>query len=1332
MRNQSQSQASTSRPVSLGKSRSFDQHAAVQFNGRGGQIWSVFDVEERFFELFRSDFNMIDMHFLVAMLDDVFEPLLEHQYEWLGVVARRGGIVATLAPDRQPLCAEMDEWIFAKSVSTYPYLDADMKARSGDPICDWYSCVAYGNRTLMAVADGCNWGPAPREAAQRASRASVSFLYEHQDRIGTLLDAALYTVRSVMVAHRRVFDGKDNPTDAGGTTIVAGMVLEVEWLRDDDDAASGDEQLARWRRVAVLCSVGDCKTFVYSPDTRRAIDITSGQRDRSGGDATDSGGRIGFKQDGYVPDLGNIQIIIHPLADNEYIMSMSDGVHDNLDPAHLGVAPPMPVLRALMSSSSTATGIVAEATLNNGADEDDDDDDGNGNDNASDSDNDGDDNDDDVDDDDSDDNDDDNDESRDRTTSPIAGNHRNATSPAVQRRRRHTVAAGKKKEGLKVTAGSLTLALEQRERDDQRSMPSLPLTTSSPTNSSSALHSPSTASAAAASHDDSALTNDDLLVSTSPRRSGDGGDAAAEFKPCLLMVTLVRARNLAPKDRSGTSDPYCTLVWQDALANPKGKKRKTKVVWETLNPVWDAHFALDWLDPNARLVVQCWDKDQVGSDDFEGELSISAVELTSRIGRSARPISRRFPLVGRGKRKEVIAGDIELLVGYHTLSAQELINRGFADRFRPVAAASASSSLVAPGDHQSAADRVARQRSQALIDLFDPDDSSGAWLLSDEAVFEAVWSSTVFKDVRDELSARIFTHVILRDLDPLRERERVVVTRSPSSSTSPRPSVARVTDMVDGARPRAKTGELLLTVGSAAPASMSAATDGIRKSRSYESASRQAPQDGGNLGDASATPDADGGGDGRRSSLRGRSSEGRSPDRSASDELAPIDGSSSTSTSAAASSSSSSSRRSGRRRSRRRGARSGDLASVSPMHALAPEESLFPADDEQFEARLAELVAAHSVRIRQLLQPIVDGAPAPPLTARSISESAVAHALFMTQTSRMFLQTRRNKRLPTDYVNYPGKMDHTTILCVAARPPASFGGALGGTSGGGGGGGALGGAAGGLVTPSTDNLGLSPDVPHPILVNFGRTSGSMPVIYCRPLVIGKVYCRVEGRDRICISVKSPRYCALPAGAELPADSEANECFAPPVRGQPSLADEHDCIVVQRVLSVPSYFKVGDRRRSHVVKRPDDGLYCITFWERRRSPERTSGPIVTDDALAGGVSSAPSLPAHLDLAVGSSSSSSPPSAAVAAGHTASSSSIASAKSSSSAPRSRRVRRRRRKEKQQNKGAVDAPSPQHPRQTRRRHSVDASKETELLGSGWKELDSNELSNAPISPP
>jgi len=67
-------------------------------------------------------------------------------------------------------------------------------------------------------------------------------------------------------------------------------------------------------------------------------DITEGNRQNLT-DARDPGGRLGpyIEAD---PDLRNLHLYYHLAEPDDIIFLLSDGIHDNLDPQQLGIAPP--------------------------------------------------------------------------------------------------------------------------------------------------------------------------------------------------------------------------------------------------------------------------------------------------------------------------------------------------------------------------------------------------------------------------------------------------------------------------------------------------------------------------------------------------------------------------------------------------------------------------------------------------------------------------------------------------------------------------------------------------------------------------------------------------------------------------------------------------------------------------------------------------------------------------------------------------------------------------------------------------------------------------------
>ena len=93
---------------------------------------------------------------------------------------------------------------------------------------------------------------------------------------------------------------------------------------------------------------------------------------------------------------------------------------------------------------------------------------------------------------------------------------------------------------------------------------------------------------------------------------------------CTLHVEIVRARNLVIMNPSSNqSDPYAVLECN-------GFKRKTKIVFNTLEPAWGARFEIPVSDPDRTLKVTLYEKNLfVFRDAFMGgvEILLSGFEI---------------------------------------------------------------------------------------------------------------------------------------------------------------------------------------------------------------------------------------------------------------------------------------------------------------------------------------------------------------------------------------------------------------------------------------------------------------------------------------------------------------------------------------------------------------------------------------------------------------------------------------------------------------------------------------------------------------------------------
>lgn len=87
----------------------------------------------------------------------------------------------------------------------------------------------------------------------------------------------------------------------------------------------------------------------------------------------------------------------------------------------------------------------------------------------------------------------------------------------------------------------------------------------------------------------------------------------------ILRCQVIEARDLAPRDTSGTSDPFARVIFNNHSA-------ETSIIKKTRFPHWGETLELD-LDPEelceeGPITVEVWDWDMVGKNDFLGKVEI--------------------------------------------------------------------------------------------------------------------------------------------------------------------------------------------------------------------------------------------------------------------------------------------------------------------------------------------------------------------------------------------------------------------------------------------------------------------------------------------------------------------------------------------------------------------------------------------------------------------------------------------------------------------------------------------------------------------------------------
>ncbi|XP_062349232.1 dysferlin isoform X4 [Cinclus cinclus] len=123
----------------------------------------------------------------------------------------------------------------------------------------------------------------------------------------------------------------------------------------------------------------------------------------------------------------------------------------------------------------------------------------------------------------------------------------------------------------------------------------------------------------------------------------------------MLRVFVLRAENVLTGD-SDISDTYCSSTFQ-------GVKKRTKVIKNNVNPVWNEGFEWDLkgvpLDPDAELTVVVKDHETMGRNRFLGE---SRVPLRDVLGAPSLAASFNLPLLD--SRKESTGASLFLQVSY--------------------------------------------------------------------------------------------------------------------------------------------------------------------------------------------------------------------------------------------------------------------------------------------------------------------------------------------------------------------------------------------------------------------------------------------------------------------------------------------------------------------------------------------------------------------------------------------------------------------------------------------------------------------------------------------
>jgi serine/threonine protein kinase len=125
-----------------------------------------------------------------------------------------------------------------------------------------------------------------------------------------------------------------------------------------------------------------------------------------------------------------------------------------------------------------------------------------------------------------------------------------------------------------------------------------------------------------------------------------------------LVLKILDARNLAPKDIGGTSDPYCIV---SVIGAKGGNKIRTKTVYKSLSPVWGEKYEFDVTsNSHASIDIEVWDEDFLTPDEFLGTVSIPLDSIPVGV-----PHDQYYTLQQK-KAKDKISGELHLYIYYLT------------------------------------------------------------------------------------------------------------------------------------------------------------------------------------------------------------------------------------------------------------------------------------------------------------------------------------------------------------------------------------------------------------------------------------------------------------------------------------------------------------------------------------------------------------------------------------------------------------------------------------------------------------------------------------------
>jgi len=101
-----------------------------------------------------------------------------------------------------------------------------------------------------------------------------------------------------------------------------------------------------------------------------------------------------------------------------------------------------------------------------------------------------------------------------------------------------------------------------------------------------------------------------------------------DVAPEEIVLEVLQAREIQAADRGGTSDPFAIVAFHGGSGNKAGETAKTRVIQKTLNPVWDEMVILTKQRGTKSLIIDIFDYDRFGSNDFLGRAFLPLTDIS--------------------------------------------------------------------------------------------------------------------------------------------------------------------------------------------------------------------------------------------------------------------------------------------------------------------------------------------------------------------------------------------------------------------------------------------------------------------------------------------------------------------------------------------------------------------------------------------------------------------------------------------------------------------------------------------------------------------------------